>query len=78
MLARFCERLLEQVRARQTSVSESLSSGRCKSYDDYKNMSGQLYGLKQSEQMIKDAYNAMVDVKTASEHHMTDDHQEIY
>lgn len=55
----FIEGLLSKIRETQIPIAQTLTSGRCGSYEDYRYSVGKLDGLKQSEEIVKHVFDAM-------------------
>ena len=53
-LENFCTAYKKQLIDRQKSVEQSILGGLCKSWDDYRYLTGKLDALKQEEQELTD------------------------
>lgn len=47
-------------RISQQAIGENILAGRCKEYADYKHSVGRLKGFKESEDLVRALYKAMV------------------
>lgn len=56
MILNFCNGLLRQIRERQVVVAERLTSGSCKTFEEYRQQIGKLQGLKEAEEVVLEIY----------------------
>lgn len=68
MLEKFCENFLLKLRAAESVLIERLKTGGFKTLEDYKHVVGKIQGLEHAEIMIKETYQAMIEMKHLKQH----------
>ena len=73
MIIKFCENLLLRIRERKAAYEGKLLSGSLKDMEEYKFMSGYRKGLEESEEIARQLYSDMFEIKKGNKEEYFDD-----
>jgi hypothetical protein len=57
MLIKFYELSLQRIRDQKDQYLHRLSSGAIQNFEDYRDLSGKIFGLRQAEEIIKEVFD---------------------
>lgn len=57
MLLKFYEIVLQRIRDQKDQYTLRISQGPIHNFEDYREMSGKIFGLKQAEEIVKDVFD---------------------
>jgi hypothetical protein len=55
-MIKFYELILQRIRDQQDQYIHRLTNGSLQNFEDYRDLSGKVFGLKQAEEIIKDVF----------------------
>jgi len=76
LIESFCEGLLLKIRAAVEPYVNRVKSGSPKSYEEYKYTAGKIAGIEEVEQVIKEHYQSLIEMKHLKEHKERDYYEE--
>lgn len=63
MIESFCKGLHDKITRCRVDVAHTITSGQCRTFEQYRFMVGKLEGLAQAEDCISEIFKGMYDIK---------------